>query len=113
MTLKIETVDSKSDGENIKTVDSVIDVRDDSDGENVQNLDNPKCMKYNDNLDKMMNDVAADFLDILEVFENLCNNSNIPLYPDCTKFIKISAIFKLYNLKAKNRWSDKSFTSLL
>jgi hypothetical protein len=27
--------------------------------------------------------------------------------------MKISAIFKLYNLKAKNGWSDKSFTSLL
>jgi hypothetical protein len=49
-----------------------------------------------------MNDVAADFLDIPEVFENLCNNSSIPLYPVCMKFTKISAIFKLYNLKAKN-----------
>jgi hypothetical protein len=29
------------------------------------------------------------------------------------KLLKISAVFKLYNLKAKNRWSDKSFTSLL
>jgi hypothetical protein len=56
-------------------------------------------MEHNDNLDEMMNDVAADFPDIPEVFENLCNNSNIPLYPDCTKFIKISIIFKLYNLK--------------
>jgi hypothetical protein len=35
------------------------------------------------------------------------------LYPDCTKFTKISIIFKLYNLKIKNRWSDKSFTFLL
>jgi hypothetical protein len=29
------------------------------------------------------------------------------------KFIKVSAIFKLFNLKAKNRWNDKSFTFLL
>jgi hypothetical protein len=27
--------------------------------------------------------------------------------------MKISVIFKLYNLKAKNGWSDKNFTSLL
>jgi hypothetical protein len=33
--------------------------------------------------------------------------------PGCTKFKKITVVFKLYNLKAKNYWSDKSFTSLL
>jgi hypothetical protein len=80
-------------------------VHDESGGENVQNIDNSECMEYNDNLDGMMNDDAMNFLDILEVFENLCNNSNIPLYSDCMKFIKISAIFKLYKLKAKNEWS--------
>jgi hypothetical protein len=31
----------------------------------------------------------------------------------CTKFTKISVVFKFYNLKAKNGWSDKIFTSLL
>jgi hypothetical protein len=34
------------------------------------------------NFDKMMNNVAADFFDIPKVFENLFNNSNIPLYHD-------------------------------
>jgi hypothetical protein len=34
-------------------------------------------------------------------------------FPIVQIFTKISAVFKLYNLKAKNRWSDKSFTSLL
>jgi hypothetical protein len=88
-------------GENIENFKPINDVRDDSCGENVQNLDNSECMKYNDNLDEMMNDGATNFLNIPEVFENLCNNSNIPLYPDCMKFIKIATIFKLYNLKAK------------
>jgi hypothetical protein len=37
---------------------------------------------------------------------------SIPLYPG-TKHTKTITIFKLYNLKAKNQWSDKSFTSLL
>jgi hypothetical protein len=94
-------LNSKSDGENIETIDPVIDVRDDSNGENVQKLDNPECMEHNDNLDEIMNDVAVDFVDIPKIFENLCNNSSIHLYPDCMKFIKISVIFKLYNLKAK------------
>jgi hypothetical protein len=60
-----------------------------------------------------MNDIGADIVDISEIFQNLGNNSNVPLFSDCTKFIKISAVFKLYNLKTKNGWSDKNFTSLL
>jgi hypothetical protein len=60
-----------------------------------------------------MNDIAADFVDIPEILKNLGNDSNVPLFSGCTKFTKISAVFKLYNLKAKNGWSDKSFTSLL
>jgi hypothetical protein len=38
---------------------------------------------------------------------------DIPLFFGCTKFLKMTATFKLYNLKAKNKWSDKSFDSLL
>jgi hypothetical protein len=34
-------------------------------------------------------------------------------FPVVQNFTKIYVIFKLYNLKAKNGWSDKSFTSLL
>jgi hypothetical protein len=37
----------------------------------------------------------------------------MPLYLDCMKFTKISVIFKSYNLKVKNKRSDKIFTSLL
>jgi hypothetical protein len=98
--------------ENIENFKPITDVRDDSDDENIQNLDNPECMEHNNNLDEMMNDIAVDFFDKPEVFKNLCNNSNMPLYYDCTKFTKISVIFKLYNLKIKNEWSDKSFTYL-
>jgi hypothetical protein len=72
----------------------------DSDGANV-------------NLDDMMNDVTEDFIDIPEIFKILGNESNIPLFPNYTKFMKIIENFKLYNLKSKNCWSDKSFTSLL
>ena len=31
----------------------------------------------------------------------------------CAKFTRLSAVLKLYNLKAGNGWSDKSFTELL
>ena len=46
-------------------------------------------------------------------FEQLFNDSEKPLYVGCSKFTKLSAVLKLFNLKANNGWSDKSFTSLL
>jgi hypothetical protein len=60
-------------------------------------------MENVDNLDEMMNDVPTDFIDDnSEIFQKLSKESDIPLYPGCTKFTKIRAIFRLYNLKAKN-----------
>jgi uncharacterized UPF0160 family protein len=76
---------------------------------NVENVNNIESQQLNE----IMNDIAADFVDIPEIFKNLDNDSNVQLFSGCTKFTKISAILKLYNLKAKNGWSDKSFTSLL
>ncbi|GKA68408.1 hypothetical protein Tco_0768325, partial [Tanacetum coccineum] len=35
------------------------------------------------------------------------------LYNECNKFTKLSLVVKLLDLKAKNNWSDKSFTTLL
>jgi hypothetical protein len=88
-------------GVKIENFESVNYVWDDLGDKNVRNLDNLECMDHNINLDEMMNDVAVNFLDILVIFENLCNNSNIPLYPDYIKFMKISVVYKLYNLKIK------------
>jgi hypothetical protein len=48
-----------------------------------------------------MNDIGVDFVDILEIFKNPGNDSNVPLFFGCTKFMKISVVFKLYNLKLK------------
>jgi hypothetical protein len=85
------------EGENLDPATSLLD---DSDGENI-------------NLDDIMNEVTEDFVDIPEIFKILGDELNIPLFSSCTKFTKITTIFKLYNLKAKNCWSDKSFTYLL
>jgi hypothetical protein len=76
---------------------------------NVENIDNIESQQ----LDEIMNDIAADFVDIPEIFKNLGHDSNVPLFTGCTKFMKILIVFKLYNLKAKNGRSDKIFTSLL
>ena len=53
------------------------------------------------------------FNDKSENFEEVVDDAKKPLYPNCTNFTKISTLIKLYNLKAKFGWSDKSFTELL
>jgi Transposase family tnp2 len=97
--------------------ESVENIRDESNNENVEiteNIGNQQCTDNDIHLDGMMSDVENDCAYIPEILNNLFwHKSNKPLYPECTKFSKISVVFKLYNLKAKNGWSDKSFTSLL
>ncbi|XP_058775331.1 uncharacterized protein LOC131649595 [Vicia villosa] len=47
------------------------------------------------------------------MFERLVSDAETPLYEGCTKFTRLSTVLKLYNLKARHGWSDKSFTDLL
>ncbi|XP_073133711.1 uncharacterized protein [Henckelia pumila] len=46
-------------------------------------------------------------------FHKILEDAEKPLYSGCTKFTKLTALVKLFNLKAKYSWSDKSFTDLL
>ncbi|RVW19147.1 hypothetical protein CK203_095156 [Vitis vinifera] len=48
-----------------------------------------------------------------KLFETLLEDAQKPLYPGCRNFTKLSALVKLYNLKARYGWSDKSFSELL
>ncbi|XP_074297514.1 uncharacterized protein LOC141628248 [Silene latifolia] len=66
-----------------------------------------------ENTDKMMDDLEKDFIECPEIFQRLVDDSKKPLYPGCSKFTRLSAVLKLYNLKAANGWSDKSFTALV
>ena len=59
-----------------------------------------------------MHDVDEYFLDHPYLFESLKNNAENFLYVG-SKFTRLSAVLKLYNLKVKNGWRDKSFISLL
>nr|GMC77719.1 LRR receptor-like serine/threonine-protein kinase GSO1 [Ipomoea batatas] len=67
----------------------------------------------NDRIDEMMRDVQGDFSEMPLEFKSLFDNAEKPLFSGCSKFTKLSGVLKLYNLKAKNGWSDKSFTELL
>ncbi|XP_074297861.1 uncharacterized protein LOC141628652 [Silene latifolia] len=53
-----------------------------------------------------------DLEDISIVLDKL-KDTEMPLYKSCKKYTKLASIVKLYNLKAKNGWSDKSFNDLL
>ncbi|XP_052297002.1 uncharacterized protein LOC127902216 [Citrus sinensis] len=46
-------------------------------------------------------------------FENLLADAEKKLYPGCSKFTKLSALVKLYNLKARNGWSYRRLSDLL
>ena len=48
-----------------------------------------------------------------EKFQKLVEDVEKPLYKDCKKYTKLSTIVMLFNIKAKNGWSDKSFSEVL
>ncbi|XP_074314047.1 uncharacterized protein LOC141649251 [Silene latifolia] len=67
-----------------------------------------------DRVDDLINDLKQSTEDPTEIerFDRLFGDAMKPVYPG-SSFTCLSATLKLYSLKAKNGWSDKSFTSLL
>lgn len=63
-----------------------------------------------DRIDEMLDVVEEDLRDCPKMFERLVSDSEKPLYDGCSKFTRMSAVLKLYSIKARNGWSDKSFT---
>ncbi|XP_019164339.1 PREDICTED: uncharacterized protein LOC109160506 [Ipomoea nil] len=80
---------------------------------NASHVSNDEDDEDNDRIDEMMRDVQEDFSEMPHEFKSLFDNAEKPLFPGSTKFTKLSGVLKLYNLKAKNGWSGKSFTGLL
>ena len=66
-----------------------------------------------DRVEEIAEALEEDLEDCPKMFERLVSDAEKPLYDGCTKFTRLSAVLKLYNLKADNGWSDKSFTQLL
>ncbi|XP_019179175.1 PREDICTED: uncharacterized protein LOC109174391 [Ipomoea nil] len=66
-----------------------------------------------DRLDEMFRDVGEEFTNRSNELDELLNDSKQPLWPGCSKYTRLSAVLKLFNLKAGNGWSNKSFTALL
>ncbi|RVW64870.1 hypothetical protein CK203_066167 [Vitis vinifera] len=57
--------------------------------------------------------IDDEFMTDSILFKKLLEDAEKPLYPSCIKFTKLSALVKLYNVKARYGWSDKSFSNLL
>ncbi|XP_062108477.1 uncharacterized protein LOC133819291 [Humulus lupulus] len=69
------------------------------------------------NLFRATNIDGCDFESHLEghddTFMEKIEDADTPLYPQCTKYTKLSSIVALYKVKTTNGWSDKSFDELL
>ncbi|WVZ22878.1 hypothetical protein V8G54_001422 [Vigna mungo] len=66
-----------------------------------------------DHLEDMIRDVGEDNFGRANLYDSLINDSEQPLYPGCSNFTRLSATLKFFSLKARNGWTDKSFTELL
>ena len=72
--------------------------------ENIENVDSTNCTEY-ELVDEMMQDIPDDFVDIPEISEIndiLSKDANVELFPGCTKYSKLTGVFKLFSLKVKN-----------
>nr|XP_043639389.1 uncharacterized protein LOC122610466 [Erigeron canadensis] len=73
----------------------------------------PNNDRNGDKLNDMLHDVEDEVLDKdYEKFQKLFDEAETSLYPG-SKFTKLSAVYRLFNLKAGYGWSDKSFIELL
>lgn len=61
----------------------------------------------------MFHDIVESSFRKSHIYDILCSDKDTLPYKGCKSFIRFSAVLKLFNLNAKNGWSDKSFTKLL
>ncbi|XP_056697520.1 uncharacterized protein [Spinacia oleracea] len=66
-----------------------------------------------DRLEEMLHQVEEAFDEDPFTFESLLNDSEKPLYEGCTKYTRLSAIIRLYNVKASQGLTDIDFNLIL
>ena len=64
-------------------------------------------------MDDMIRDIGGESVHQAHVFDSLKDDSLIELYPGCSSFSRLSVVLRLFNMKARNGWTDRSFTELL
>ena len=68
-----------------------------------------------DRIEDMSRDLGQNYFQQAHapLYEKIGSDLRKPLYKGWTSFTRLSAVLALVNLKARFRWSDKSFTELL
>jgi len=64
-------------------------------------------------MDDIIHDIGGESVHQAHVFDSLKDYSLTQLYPDCSSFTRLSAVLRLFNMKARNGRTDRSFTELL
>lgn len=64
-------------------------------------------------LEDMIHDIRSNSFNKALLYDTLCSDKEKPLYPGCKKITQLLEVLRLFNLTAKNRWINKSFTKLL
>ena len=77
----------------------------------IQRVDEDEYTK--DQLEDIFCDIGESSFKNAHIYDTICSDKDTLLYKGCTYFTLLSMVLKLFNLKAKNGWSDKSFTELL
>jgi len=68
---------------------------------------------YEDCMEGMICDIGEESFHQAHVFDSLKDDSLTELYPNCSSFSRLSAVLRLFSMKARNGWTDRSFTQLL
>lgn len=61
----------------------------------------------------MFHDIRESSFRKTHIYDTICSDKGTPLYKGCKIFTRLSVVLKLFNLKAKNGWSDISFKKFL
>src|SRR4051812_42616985 len=67
----------------------------------------------NDNLEDMIRDIGVYAFKKANVIDTLQRDMDKSLNMGCKSFIRLSFVLRLFNLKARGGWADKSLTELL
>jgi len=64
-------------------------------------------------MEDMIRDIGEDSFHQARVYDSLKDDSVIELYPGCSTFSRLSIVLRLFNIKVRNGWTNKSFTELV
>ena len=64
-------------------------------------------------MEDMICDIGGESFHQAHVFDSLKDDSLTELYPGCSSLSRLLIVLWLFNMKARNGWTDRSFTELL